>query len=181
MTATYVGSLDIGASIPAATAAATAGAGGINAAFPDVAARLAALEAEIVALGVMPSLPSFADMLARANALLASITLAMATPGLPPPPSIASAIAALTALVGDLTTMTATLNTQLSVIVAFQALLAAAGIEVIAYDGAVGSFGSEVSAALLAHIPTGHCNALTLATADGATWTAMSTVFKVTP
>lgn len=181
MTATYVGSLDIGTSIPAATAAAAAGAGGINAAFPDVAARLAALEAEIAALATMPPLPSFADMLARANALVTAITTAIATPGLPPPPSISSAIAALSATVADLTAMTATLNAQLTLITTFQGLLAAAGIEVIAFDGDVSSFATDVGSALLAHIPSGHCNALVLATADGATWSAMSTVFKVTP
>lgn len=181
MTATYVGSLDIGASIPAATAAADAGAGGINAAFPDVAARLAALEAEVAALATMPPLPSFADMLSRANALVSAITLAIATPGLPPPPSIATAIAALSAQIADLTTMTAALNVQLTTILSFQSFLAAAGIEVIAFDGDVSTFASDVGAALIAHIPTGHCNALVLATASGATWSAMGNVFKVTP
>lgn len=181
MTATYVGSLSIGASIPAAALTATAGAGGINAAFPDVADRLAALEAQIIALGTLPPLPSFADMLVRANALVTSITIAIATPGLPPPPSIASSIAALTALVADLTTMTATLNAQLSVIVAFQALLANAGVEVIAFNGDVSLFASQVGAALTAHIPSGHCDAIVLATVNSGTWSAMSTVFKVTP
>lgn len=182
MTATYVGSLDIGASIPAATASATAGAGGINAAFPDVADRLAALEAQIVALATMPPLPSFADMLAKANALVTSITLAIATPGLPPPPSIASAIAALTATVVDLTAMTATLNAQLTVITTFQGFLTAAGVEAIAFDGDVAALGTEVDAVLLTHIPSGtHANAIVLATADPTTWAAMTSVFKVTP
>lgn len=181
MTATYVGSLDIGGSIPAATAAATAGVGGINAAFPDVAARLAALEAEVAALATMPPLPSFADMLTRANALVSAITLAIATPGLPPPPSISSAIAALSATIADLTTMTAALSAQLSVITTFQGFLTAAGIEAIAFDGDVSTFAGDVGGALVAHIPTGHCNALTLATANGATWASMSSVFKVTP
>lgn len=181
MTATYVGSLSIGASIPAAATAAAAGAGGINAAFPDVADRLAALQAEIIALGTMSPLPSFADMLSKANALVASITLAIATPGLPPPPTIATAIAALTAQIADLTTMTAALSAQLTVITDFQALLAAAGVEAVAYDGDVSTFGSQVQAALTAHIPSGHINAITLATSSGTTWTAMSNVFKVTP
>lgn len=181
MTATYVGSLSIGASIPTATAAAAAGSGGINAAFPDVADRLAALQAQVAALATMPPLPNFAEMLTRANALVASITLAIGTPGLPPPPSIATSIAALLSAVTDLTAMTAALNAQLSVITAFQGFLAAAGVEVIAFDGNSTSFGAEVGAALVAQIPGGHCNAITLATANGATWTAMSSVFKVTP
>lgn len=181
MTATYVGSLSVGASIPSATLTAAAGAGGINAAFPDVAARLAALQAQIIALGLMPPLPSFPDMLAKAEALVVSITLAIGTPGLPPPPSIATAIAALTATVADLVAMTAALNAQLSVITAFQSQLAAAGIEVIAHDGDVSTFGAQVQPLLTSHIPSGHINALVLATSNSATWAAMSNVFKVTP
>lgn len=181
MTAVYVGSLSIGAAIPAATASAAAGADGINAAFPDVAARLSALEAQIVALGIMPALPSFADMLSRAEALVTSITLAMVTPGLPPPPTIATAIAALTATVVDLSAMTAALAGQLSVIVGFQSLLTAASIDAIAFDGDVSAFTADVGAVLSAHIPSGHCNALVLATTDSGTWDAMSGVFKVSP
>lgn len=181
MTTTYVGSLDLAASIPAATLAATAGAGGINAAFPDVAARLAALEAQIIALGSLPPLPSFADMLTKASALVGALTIAIGTPGLPPPPSIATAIAALAATVADLTAMTAALDAQLTVILTFQGFLTAAGIEVIAFDGDVSVFGSEVGGELVTHIPTGHCNALTLATVNGATWDAMAAVFQVTP
>lgn len=181
MTATYVGSLDIGASIPAATAAAAAGSDGINAAFPDISARLGALEAQITALAIMPPLPSFADMLARAEALVASITLAIATPGLPPPPSIASSITALGAMVTDLTATAAALSAQLSVVVAFQSQLTAAGVEAIAFDGDVSVFAADVGAALVSHIPSGHCNALVLATASPTTWAAMSATFKVSP
>jgi hypothetical protein len=83
--------------------------------------------------------------------------------------------------VADLTTMTAALSAQLSVITTFQGFLAAAGVEVISFDGDVSTCGSELGSALTAHIPTGHCNALLLATANGATWAAMSSVFKVTP
>lgn len=180
MTATYVGSLSVGASIPSATASAAAGAGGINAAFPDVAARLAALQAEVIALGAMPPLPSFADMLLKAQALVASITIAIATPGLPPPPSIATAIAALSATIADLVTMTATLNAQLSVITTFQGYLAAAGVEAVAHDGDVTTFGAETQAVLSTHL-AGHINAITLATSNSGTWAAMSNVFKVTP
>jgi hypothetical protein len=181
MTATYVGSLSLDAEIPGASLAAAAGAGGINAAFPDLAARLAALTAQIAALATLPPLPSFPDMLAKAEALVAALTVAIATPGLPPPPSIASSIAALAATVADLTAMTAALNVQLNVITSFQSLLAASGVEVIAFDGDVSAFAAEVSTVLTSHIPSGHCNALVLATVNGATWTAMSTVFKVTP
>jgi hypothetical protein len=181
MTATYVGSLSVGASIPAATASAVAGAGGINAAFPDVAARLSALQAQVIALAGMPPLPSFVDMLAKAQALVVSITLAIATPGLPPPPTIATAIAALSATIGDLVTMTAALNAQLTVITTFQAQLAAAGVEVVAFSGTRNNFGTEVQTELNAHLPNTTVNGVALVTADGATWTAMSNVFKVTP
>lgn len=168
--------------MPGAAAAAQAGASGINAAFPDIQARVDALAAQIAALATMPALPSFADMLARAVSLQASITLAMATPGLPPPPSLASAILALQALLEALQTMVITLAGQLNAIVSFQALLAQAGVHVIATDGALTSVGTDIQAAINASVGgSGHANALALVTTDSATWTCMSAVFKVTP
>lgn len=181
MTAVYVGALTIGGAVPGAGVAASAGADGIEAAFPDLAGRLAALQAQLVALATMPPLPSFADMLAQSVALTASIQLALATPGLPPPPSIASSIAALAALVTSLTTMTASLHGKLGIIIDFQTLLAAAGVHVVAYDGAIGSLGTQVQAAVAGPIPSGHANAIALITTDAATWSAMAHVFKVTP
>lgn len=182
MTTVYVGSLSIGATMPAATAAVTAGADGISAAFPDLAARLAALEDEVARLATLPPLPSFADMLAKAEALVAAITLAMATPGLPSPPSIASAIATLEALLAALTVTVGDLTAKASLIAALRGHLAAAGVHVIAYDGDLSALGADIQSAVTSHVgASGHANALALVTTVGATWTDMSTVFKVTP
>lgn len=181
MSAVYVGSMTIGAAVPAAGAAATAGADGINAAFPDIAGRLTALAEQIAALATMPPLPSFADMLTQAVALQASIALAIATPGLPPPPSIATAIAALAALVTSLEAMTVALEVKLDAIVTFQGLLTTAGVHVVAFDGPIAQLGTEVSGALASPIPSGNAHALVLATTSGAAWSAMTQVFRVNP
>lgn len=181
MTAVYVGSLTIGAAVPGAATSAQAGFDGIDAAFPDLQARVDALVAEVAALATMPPLPSFADMLARAVELQASITLAMATPGLPPPPSIAGAIAALNALLADLTAMSVDLNAKLDGIVAFQTLLAGAGVHVIATDGALSGIGADIQGCVNTSVGSGHANAIALITTDALTWSKMSAVFKVTP
>jgi hypothetical protein len=180
VTAVYVGELSIGAAVPGASAAAQAGASGINAAFPDLQARVDALTAEIAALATMPPLPTFIEMAARADALVASIALAVATPGLPPPPSIATAIVQLQALVTSLLAMVGSLNAQLTGIVSFQALLAADSVHVVATDGAVANLGADIQSAV-GPVGSGHANALALITTNAATWTAMSAVFKVTP
>lgn len=182
MTATYVGSLTLGAAVPGARVAAEAGQAGLNTAIPDIGARLAALQAEVLALATMPPLPSFADMLARAQALLDSITLSMTTPGLPAPPSLATAIAALEALIAQLSAITLGLNAQLNIIVNFQTLLAAAGIHVIAYDGDLSTLGTQLQGAVNAHTPgSGHANAVALVTTDTLSWAAMTSVFQVLP
>lgn len=182
MTATYVGSLALSAALPGASAAALAGSTSIASAFPDVAGRLAALQAQVLALATLPPLPSFEDMAARAVELQVSIALAMATPGLPPPPSLATAIAALAALVADLTSLTATLNVSAGLIADFRTALAAAGVHVVAYDGDLSTLGSQLQAAVNAHTAgTGHANALALVTTDADTWGAMQLVFKVSP
>lgn len=181
MTAVYVGEMTIGAAVPGAAASATDGAAGINAAFPDIDDRVAALEAQVAALATLPPLPSFADMVDKALALHASLVVAAATPGLPPPPSIASSIATLSALIADLLTMSADLNAKLTAIVAFQSLLAAADLHVMAFDGDRADFGSQLQTLANAHVASGHVNALALVTSVGGTWSAMSSVFKVTP
>lgn len=180
MTATYVGSMSIGAATPAAATAAQVGFDGVSTSFDDINARVAALQASMAALATMPPLPSFGDMQARAVANLASITLAISTPGLPPPPSILTAIAALLEQVEALLAMMVTLSDGLTLLADFQALLGEAGLHVIAYSGAAGSFGAETQPLVSTHAP-GTTQALILATTEAATWSAMTQVFKVTP
>lgn len=182
MTAVYLGTMSIAAAVPGAAAAATAGHEGIDAGFADIAARVAELEASIAALAVLPPLPTYPEMLVQANALVTSITLAMSFPGMPPPPSLGTAITALAALVAELTALYAPLSVRLSAIVAFESLLTTAGVHAVASDGYVDDLGAGIDGALATPIPDGtFIKALTLVTTSPATWDAMAAVFKVTP
>jgi hypothetical protein len=179
VTATYVGSLSIGGAVPGAAAAASAGVGGFGGALSDLEGRAEALAEALAAMALLPP-PSFAAQLTIATQTLAAINLAIATPGMPPPPSLSAALAILTAQLTALQALVTTMQGQLDIVVAFQTLLAAAGVHVIAYDGDTSSLASDVGGAL-GPVGSGHCNALALVTTNGATWTAMSSVFKVTP
>jgi hypothetical protein len=180
MTAVFVGTMALDGAIPGAGVAAEAGIDGINAAIPDLSARMASLAAAIQDLTLAPP-PNFADMLSRAVQLQTQIALAIATPGLIPPPDFGPALIALQALLGSLQVTLGDLDAKVNLIAGFQDLLAAAGVHVVAFTGPIGSFGSEVSAALGGPIPSGNAYAVVLATTSGATWAAMSQVLRVTP
>lgn len=177
MTITALGELSIGETIPGAAAVGVAGAAGINLALPDIQARLDAL------LAFSPAAVDFAAQLALAQQIVVSIQAAI-TAGLTPP-SISAQIAAVGALIAELTAAVASIHAQLTIIVDFQALLSAAGIFAYAYDGQVDDLGDELDAEIGGGIgggsPTDHCNALVLVTSEGATWTAMGEIFQVTP
>jgi len=178
VTVTYVGNLTIGAALPGADAAAVAGAAGINLALPDILARIAAL-------GAFAPLPiDFASQLLQAQQIVANVQLGISM-GLPVP-DISAQIALISALISDLLAQVVSINGQLSIITTFQGLLAAAGLHVYAYAGAVNACGGQVTTALASGLPggggaTAACNGLLLMTEAGATWSAMSSVFKVTP
>lgn len=121
-------------------------------------------------------------MLARAVQLQTSITLAMSTPGLPAPPSLLSAIAALQALLDSLLALSADLNVKLTLIVDIKTRLEAAGVHVVAFDGDLSTLGSDLQGAVNAHVAgSGHANAVALVTTLSGTWADMSAVLKVTP
>jgi hypothetical protein len=181
VTAVYVGSYTLAAAVPAADAVALAGIDGLHAALPDLEARIAQLQAAVAGLSV-PLPPSLADMAVRAAFNLGAIQLALATPGLPLSlPDLTAAAAALLALVAALLSTVTGINARLDLLVAFRGLLTAAGVHVVAYDGAIGALGGELQSAVAAPIPSGHANALALVTTDAATWSAMAQLFKVTP
>jgi len=177
MSIVYAGSLTLGAAIPGATAAAAAGASGIGLALPDIQARLAAL------LAFNPQPIDFAADLVLAQQMVTSLSAAIAL-GLTPP-SMAAQIAAINALIAELLANVSAVNAQLEIILAFQGLLASAGVHTYAYAGPVNAFGSEFSAELSAGVPGGSptqaSNAVVLLTTIGATWDAMAQVFKVGP
>lgn len=169
MTITTLGSLTVGAAVPGMDVSIAAGTSGINTVLPDLSAQLDVL------LSLIPAPPSdFTAQLALAATLTANLNINLAA-GVAAPDvtaNLAAAIAALTASVNAL-------NAQLSILTGFTAPLAAAGIGAYAYDGALGSFGSELGAAIGPGAT--HANALALVTTDPAAWTALSVVLKVTP
>jgi len=173
----YLGSLSLAAAVPGAAAGVSAGIGGINGALPDIEARLAALS------GFAPTPGNFAADLAVANSIVASITAGI-TAGLSPP-SIGAQIAIIAALVAALEATVLAVSAQLDVVLDLQALLATAGVFSYAYAGQANALGSALSTELASGFPGGagtdSTNALVLATTTPATWSAMSSLFKVTP
>lgn len=178
MTVTYVGELSIGEAVPGAAAAGVAGVAGINAALPDIQARIDSL------LAFSPAAVDFAAQLALANQIVTSITAAIA--GGLTPPSIATQLAEIAALLAALQAAAVSINAQLTIITDFQALLTSAGVHAYAFAGDVEDLGNELDAELAAGLPGGggpteDVDALVLVTNVGATWTAMSQIFQVSP
>lgn len=184
MTAYYIADTSIGGAVPAAMTSVQLGVDGIGLAVPDIEARIASLLATLAGLAAMPPFPDFPSMLVKANALAAQIGIAIATPGLPPPPSLSTAIAALTALLTDLTTAITDINGKLTAMAAFQTLMANAGVHVITYDGPRSNFGGDVQGQINANVPGSGATftwGIALLTTTSATQAAMAQVFRVSP
>lgn len=177
---TYVGELTIAAAVPGASQATIAGDAAIDAAMPDLTLRIQALQ-DTIALP-LPTI-DFAAQLALAQQILGSVQAAIDL-ALPVPPD-AEQLEKFTDMLGDLTASLGTVETSASLIASIAALLAAVGLHVYAYSGPVNALGGEVTSALAAGLPGGapadNANALILATSNAATWTAMQSIFKVTP
>jgi hypothetical protein len=169
VTVTALGSLSVGAAIPGAAAAVSAGMSGINLALPDMTARLAMLQA------FSPQPVSLVAQLALAQGTLGSVQAALSL-GLPVP-DISAQIAMVAALVAELLASVVQINAQLSALVALQSVLAVGGVAAYAYDGTIGALGGELGAAV--GVGAGHANALALVTTEPATWSALSAVLKV--
>lgn len=177
MTIQYLGSLSVGGTVPGASAAITAGIAGINSVLSDLLAKLAALQAFV------PAPISFAVQLSLAQAMVVSVQAAI-TAGLPVP-DLAAQIAIIAAAIADLIAQIGDITANLDIMLDLQAPLAAAGVHAYAFDGPTNQLGGEVSGELSGGVPGGgptdHANAIVLITTIGATWDAMSLVFKVTP
>lgn len=161
---TYVGELTIAAALPAVVTA-------LGIALADVSERYAALQLAIP----LPVPPDF--NLGLATSILAGIQANISI-GIVPP-SIDLQISLFIALIAELAA-------TLGIVVNLQNLLASAGVHVYVYDGRADTLGGDLTTALSAGFPGGsggaqHTNAIVLATTVGATWSAMSAVFKVTP
>lgn len=177
MSAVYVGELSVGAAVPGAAASCDAGIAGIAGALPDIEARLEALAS------FSPAPFDFASQLALAEATLASVQLAIETAL--PAPSIDTQIANVLALAAQLHAQVAAINAQLSIVVGVKNLLATGGVFAFHLANTAAGIGADLTSALTGGVPGGAptdaCNALVLVAASGATWDAMSAMFKVTP
>lgn len=176
MTTTYLGSFTVGGMMPGAAAVGVAGAAGINSALPDLLSRLASLQ------GWSPGAITIAAQITQLQAMITALN-AQLTLGVQPP-SIATQLAQLAQIIADLQAQIAGLNAQLSIIADFQAALGAAGVHLVAYEGAVGTFAPELAGRLMVVPglnPADACHALALVTTVPATWAALASVLKVAP
>lgn len=177
MSVEYLGSLTVGDVMPGAVAVGAAGVAGINAALPDIQARLDSL------LTFSPGAVDFAAQLSLAQQTVTSIQTAISA-GISPP-SISQQLAQISALIAELLAAIANINAQLDLILDFQALLGSAGIHGYAFSGQTQNLGSELAAELSGGTPGGAptdaANALVLITTVPAAWAALSQILKVTP
>jgi hypothetical protein len=179
---TYLGQRTIGEAVPAATIAVDCGTSGIGLSMPDLSGRISAMQAQLAALATMPPFPTFPEMVAQASFNLAQLQIAITVPGIPPPPSIAGAIAAFEALLEGLLAMAASVQADLTSVLTVGELLAVGGIYAFAYDGTRGAFGGELQSAINSETPgpgSATTRALVLVAMDSATWAGMSQAFKV--
>ena len=162
MTTTYVGELTLGAALPLPVVT-------VAAAQAQVSAQLSAMISASLQLG-LPS--TLADLLALANSLEQMLALGLQ------PPTVGVQIAAFASVIAQL-------EAQLIPFSLFASLMASGGVFVYAYDGATSGVGSDLTTALASgfpgHAAIDHANMLVLGTVASATWTAMSSVFKVSP
>jgi hypothetical protein len=176
VTCTFIGALSIGDAAPGVSVAFAAALTGINAALPDLAARIAALG------DFAPQPVDFSAQLSLAQLVVQNVELCISA-GIPVP-SIAAQIAAVEALVAQLAAQLALAEAQVDIVTAAQARLSAgAGVFAYAFSGTAGALGAELDAARAIGGPAGNppINGLVLLTADPVTWAAMTALFKVTP
>jgi hypothetical protein len=176
VTATYLGSLTIGGTMPGAAAVGVAGAASVNLVLPDVLAKIESL------LTWTPTPISLTAQLGTLDAMITAIN-AQITAGLPPP-TILGQITAIADMIASLQSTAASLEASLALITAFQSALAAAGVHLVAYTGPVSAFGTEVQGRLATApglSPADACNALAFLTTVPATWAALATILKTEP
>lgn len=173
MTASYLGSYTIGASMPGAAVVASMGSSGINAALPTLEGQLEGLQS------YKPTPIVITAQIAQCEALIAALKLQVSL-GLPPP-SILEQLKNIAALIVSLTATIGGINASLNLILAFQSLLVAAGLHLLVFAGDKASFGSEVGS-LVATLPgPAAVQSLVLVTSEAATWDALSKIMKVAP
>lgn len=165
---TDLGSATLSVVVPGAASAVVAIDIACGIAAPDVSAQLTALASFTPTLNL-----SFAAQLDIAASIVTNINAAI-TAGITPP-SLDAQIALSVDIIADLQAKLVLIEAQAAIGIALGDLLANAGVRTLVYSGPQDDFGSELSAELGA--PTTACNALVLLTTNGATWTAMQSLF----
>ncbi len=169
MTVADLGSVTVGAAVPAGPALSAAVDASVGIAAPDVSAQVSA-----VASFSPSAMLSLTQLLDAANAVVANIQAAIVA-GLTPP-SLAAQAALGASVQVDLTAKLATLQAQLNLALGLDELFAQAGVRVLTFSGQQKDFGGELATALGPDAT--NANAVVLLTQSAAAWTAMQGVLK---
>jgi hypothetical protein len=165
-----LGSVSIGALVPAIGTAQAAIAGAIAPAVAELSAKLAGAISVQLAMTV-PALPTVA--LAGAAQALASLRATVNSPQ-----GASLQLGAAVAQIASLKAQIAGLQAQLSLAASLGSLAATGGISAYSYDGTVDGLGPALTSELSGG-GAAHANALVLVTSSPATWSAMRTAFAV--
>lgn len=153
MTVSHLGSVTLGAAVPAALAAQGSIDLAVGVSLPEIQAKLAGL----LAANLVP--PTLAASLTTALQVVAGIQAAI-TLGLPPIDFQAAAIAEVIVLLQD---QLALLQAQASFSIALGTTLGASGIHLCKYEGEVGQFGTQLQQECSDGFPGGSASDETLA------------------
>jgi hypothetical protein len=156
-----LGGMSIGASIPGP-------AGALALVVPSLQVQLAGY----ASFTPVVNPPDFTADAAVGVNISADIALS-AGMGLTPP--------SVSAQVNIMLSVIAALQAQINAILGVTNLFTTAGMFGYAYDGQWSGFAPSLPGSLPGGNPGDHCNAILLVTSVGACWSAMSTVFKVSP
>jgi hypothetical protein len=169
--------MTLSVAVPAAAGAAAAGEIGINAALPDIEARIAAL------LQFNPQPGNFSADIQLAGQIISQLQLAISL-GIQPP-SLSVQIAIVLAIIADLEAVVLSINANLQIVLAFISLLATGGVYGYGYTGRVDGLGPALTTELASGLPGGNpgdaAQAIVLIATASAAKTAIATMFKVTP
>lgn len=169
MTVADLGSVSVGAAIPAGPALSTAVDASVAIAAPDVSAQIAAVGSFTPSVNL-----SLQDQVAAAQAIIANLQAAIALALTPP--TLSAQVAVATQIAADLNLKLGSLQAQLNLAVGYDALFAEAGVRVLTFTGPQNNFGSELATALGSD--ANNANAVVLLTQSSAAWTALQGVLK---
>ncbi len=166
-----LGSASLAVAVPGAATLDLALLDVCNVAAPNVSAQItaAASFSPSIGLDLTQQISLLNQMLANLNAALAAI---------PPIPtlSLSAQVALAASILVDLNALLALVNAKLAIQVSFASILATAGVEVLAWDGARNALGPALTAERGG--ATTHSNAVVLYTQSGAAWTAMQALLR---